>query len=127
MYLPYQKASYLAPINDVHHLYAVLNSPCGQNQCLVVNVTSVKDGKYYDNACVLNEGDHPFIRHQSYLLYRMADTMGAAKITRYVNLKHYVTREDWGDEVFARIVNGLAASEDVPLRILKYARDTGII
>ena len=92
-----------------------------------MNVTSVKDGKYYDNACVLNEGDHPFIKHQSYLLYRMADTLGAAKIARYVNLKHYVTREDWGDEVFSRIVNGLAASEDVPLRILKYARDTGII
>jgi len=75
-YIPYRTASYLAPVPDIHHLYAVMNDPCPEGLCLMVNVTSIR-ARYHDPACLLDDGDHPFIQHPSYMLYRLAATMKA--------------------------------------------------
>jgi len=125
-YLPYKGASFLGPINEVHHLFAVMNNPCANHQCLVINITSIKDGKYYDPACILDVGDHPFIKHPSYVLYRLGDTMRADRIGKFVDLSYYLSREDWGNAVFQRIVDGIRASDDTPMRVIKYADSNGI-
>lgn len=125
-YVPYRSASFLGPINEVHHLFAVLNHPCVERECLLVNVTSIKPAKYFDPACVLDVGDHPFIQHPSYMLYRLANTMAAGRITKMVGLKYYLTREDWGSAVFQRILDGIRASDDTPKRIINYADANGI-
>ncbi len=126
-YLPYRTASFLKPINEVHHLFAVMNDPCAQHQCLIINVTSIKPNRYYDPACVLEVGDHPFIQHPSYVLYRMAETPLASHIGKMVDLNYYLTRDDWGDATFAKIVGGIRASDDTAGRIIKYADENNIV
>lgn len=43
-YVPYRTAAYLGEVNDVHHLYAVMNDPCNASQCLVINLTLSQGG-----------------------------------------------------------------------------------
>ena len=57
------------------HLWIVATDPEGDPPSVViVNVTSlVDDGKrHIDEACVLNESDHPFVRHDSFMKYKAA-------------------------------------------------------
>jgi hypothetical protein len=126
-YVPYRAASYIGPVNEVHHLYAVMNDPCAHQQCLVMNVTSIRPGKYHDPACELHVGDHPFVKHPSYILYRLAETMRADRIGKFVDLNYYLTKDDWHPEVFQRIINGIRESDDTPPRIVRYADENGIV
>lgn len=126
-YEPYEKAAFLAPFNEVQHLHAVMNDPCDERQVLIVNITSTKVGKYHDPACVLNAGDHEFITHESYVLYRCAQTMRAGHIANMVDKKYYLTKADWHPQIFDRIVAGLRESEDVKQRILSYAQKNNIV
>lgn len=38
------------------------------HRCVIVNITS----RAFDDSCVLDVGDHPFIEHKSYVYYRKA-------------------------------------------------------
>lgn len=127
VYKPYEKASFLAPANEIHHLHAVMNDPCDQHQVMVVNITSTKPDKYHDPACVLYAGEHPFIQHESYVLYRRADTVRATYVGKMVDLNYYIAREDWDPAVFARIVAGIRLSDDIAPRIVRYADDNNIV
>jgi hypothetical protein len=89
-------------------------------------ITSIKDGKHYDEACVLNAGEHPFIKHPSFLLYRMAETTRATHISNLVGKKYYIPKEDFPEDIFGRISAGIRASDDTPLRIIRYADQVGI-
>jgi len=123
---PYRSGSLLIPFNDVPHLFAVMNHPCENRSCLLIMITSIKDNKYHDDACVLEVGDHEYITKASYLLYRMADTAKAHHISNMVGKNYYIQKEDFRDDIFNRIVRGLYASEETRPRIVRYAEDNGI-
>lgn len=89
-------------------------------------VTSIKPNKFHDPTCVLGDGDHDFIEHPSYLLYRMAETMPAAHIGKMVDKNFYITRDDLTEAVYSRIAAGIYQSDQTPLRIVRYARERGI-
>lgn len=125
-YVPYRTAGLLIPFNEVPHLFAVMNDECASGMCLTIMITSIRDGKYHDPACVLDVGDHPFIQHPSYLLYRMSETVLAKRITSLVGKNYYIPKDDFDPSVFGRIANGIRASDDTPIRIVRYADEIGI-
>ncbi|UGX87935.1 hypothetical protein [Phyllobacterium meliloti] len=125
-YIPYRAASLLAPINEVLHLVVLMNNPCSKGQCLLINVTSIKPNRFHDPACILDVGDHPFIRRPSYLLYRMADCSSAARIGRFVDQNYFIKKEDVCPAIFARISSGIYTSDETPLRIIRYASANNI-
>ena len=54
----------------VHHLYVVLSDPeQSSDQIFIVMISTRGDGK--EECCVLREGDHPFIKHDSVVVYRI--------------------------------------------------------
>lgn len=60
------------------HLFVILFGPSALKnygavgQLISVSITSIYPGLPYDQACVLQPDDHPFIKHPSYVLYRRA-------------------------------------------------------
>lgn len=92
----------------------------------MVMVTTIYPGRAYDGACVLDVGDHPFITHKSYMLYRMAETIRAEQIAKRIGQNYYIPKEDFESSVFNRIVAGLYGSENTKGRILKYAKSNRI-
>ena len=54
----------------VRHLYVVLSDPeQSSDQIFIVMVSTRGDGK--EECCVLRVGDHPFLKHDSVVVYRI--------------------------------------------------------
>jgi len=63
------------------HLWIILSDPqADPEKILVVNLTSWRQDK--DQACVLEVGDHPFVRHKSCVSYRGAKVVCVARLTQ---------------------------------------------
>jgi hypothetical protein len=52
------------------HLYVVITSPATDSgRFVIVNLTTKRDRRGEDLTCVLHSGDHPFVWHDSIVLY----------------------------------------------------------
>lgn len=69
--------------NRDSHLWIVLSDPAlNPTNVLIVNLTSQTPGK--DSTCVLNVGDHPFIRHPTIVYYGKARSVTDALLEQCV-------------------------------------------
>jgi len=106
----------IPPGNAGDHLFVALNDPCrfegyGPNPCvLLVNLSSVREGVPYDATCVLNAGDHEFIRHPSFVFYRNARIEPESHVVRLVQQGVFKPHVAVSVEVLQRIKVGLFAS-----------------
>ena len=50
------------------HLFFVVSKP-EPNRVLLVHVSSMKPGRECDTSCVVRFGEHPFIKHDSFVVY----------------------------------------------------------
>ena len=89
---------------DGDHLYVVLNDPkpfpgYGSHPCVVlVNVSTVRQGGKHDDTCVLGAGCHPFVKQDSYVVYRSARIERVQHVQRLVQQglfkSHTLSRKD---------------------------------
>jgi len=83
MPLPLKGLTFLDP-GEQPHLWIVLTDGMDyesltykrKEYALVVNVTTSR----FDKSCVLNAGDHPFIKHDSYVYYAKAELYSARRL-----------------------------------------------
>ena len=127
-YVPYKHGTLYIPSgnnDDDKHLFFILNDACAEGKHLLVNVTTIYEGVPFDPACVVEPGEHPFIRHKSSMNYRMARIMEAVRITKYVGGWYYKDGEDASKELVEKIIAGALESEFLPKHILKYLAKLG--
>jgi len=67
------KGTILIPANSASHLHFVCNDPVfypnkGKECVFLVNISSIKQGISHDTSCLLDVGDHPFIKTKFYIL-----------------------------------------------------------
>ncbi len=84
LFVPYRRATLLIPSGPAHdpdrkHLFIVLTDPAQvleytEKYSLLVGVASVQTDLPHDPTCLLDAGDHEFIRHKSYVHYARALT-----------------------------------------------------
>lgn len=95
------------------HLWIVVTDPqLHHGQLAMVNVTSHRHG--VDESCLLNEEDHPFIRHPSVIAYQFARVAGSADLDNFVRKNYLQMRARVIDEVLGRIQAGALASTLTP-------------
>ena len=88
---------------------------------MLVPVSTYKEGrKGHDDTCLLEQGDHPFIKHRSYIKYRSARQEPADKLKQGVANKLYVAHEMIDDDVFQRILEGFGRSRLVSQFVFNY-------
>ncbi|RQS22451.1 hypothetical protein DIE00_34115 [Burkholderia sp. Bp8989] len=81
-------AAFLAPSgpNNYLHLFVILNDPIpfpnrGSQPCVcVVNFSTPPKALPYDQTCVFRANCHPFIKHDSFVYYRMARDLFARDV-----------------------------------------------
>lgn len=62
---------------------------------LVVPVNTWKDGrKGQDDSCILDVGDHPFIKHRSWINYRRAKVISAITLINGLNSGKFIIMDD---------------------------------
>ena len=100
------------------HLYIICTDECKLGACLLVNITSARDG--CDQTCILDVGDHPFIKHPSCIFYAKAIIRKCDQIKGALAAGAIEAAEDVAEDVLDRILAGFTISEDTPPQIIKY-------
>lgn len=76
----------------------------------------------HDTTCILYAGDHPFLKHDSYVVYQKARLEEADKVLRGVKNGQLVPQDPMDGAVFARICKGLEDSRLTPVKLLNFYR-----
>jgi hypothetical protein len=124
-YVPYKKGTLLIPTGNTKHLFVVVTDKCKADSHLLINITSVHPGMKHDETTIIEAGEHPFIKHQSYVEYRRAEIFQAAWLTKMVAGKVYTAHSDASEELLQAIVDGIEDSDFIAQRIVNYYKING--
>lgn len=99
-----------------NHLFVVLNDPkpfpdYGARPCVVlVNLTTARKGAELDDTCLLEPGSHPFVKQQSFVLYRAARVEQKARLEQLIKQGLFKPHQPLDPGVLAVVKAGLKAS-----------------
>lgn len=103
--------------NGYKHLFTVVIDPVilphagGHPIVVLVNFTSIRDNAPYEDACVVQAGEHPFIRHRSYVTYRYARIESVERIKDLLKKGVFVEKEPCSPELLEKILQGALKSK----------------
>lgn len=126
MFFVVRRATLLIPSGPVadpdrKHLFICLTDPAGAEQdVLLVSISSVIPGQPFDATCRLYVGDHPFIRHDSFVSYRSLRIETAQRLGIGVANGVLIPREPLDPGIFARVCAGVEQSRFVAPKFLDY-------
>lgn len=83
-------------------------------QVLLLSVTSIKPGIPIDPACLLDVGDHDFIKHPSYVYYRKPRIELASSVEQYVVGGQWPRRNPLSAGILDRVLVGIDTSGAAP-------------
>lgn len=111
------------------HLYFILSDPSADKKVAIVNATSWKtrDESLNDKSCVLVPGDHPFIKHKSFVYYRKALCSPVEKIKLGLQNGVLVPHDSPSDELINRVILGSSKSPFTPNEVLGLLREQGLL
>ncbi|HHA1934672.1 hypothetical protein ACEV60_21430 [Enterobacter ludwigii] len=124
-FTPVKKGSILLLSGPKEHIYFICNDPVfypqlARDSFLAVNLTSVGGGYEIDHSCLLDVGDHPFVKHPSYIFYQRAQIFGVDTVMRQVIAGDIRTHQPCEDDTFRRILSGFDISPYVNPKIKSY-------
>jgi len=131
LFVPLKRATLLIPSGtendkDRKHLFVLLTDPqdddAGNKCVLLVSLSTVKPNLPHDKTCILYQGDHPFIKRESYVVYQMARIEEVAKILRGVKSGQLVAQAPMDGAIFARVCKGFEESRLTPPKLLDFYR-----
>lgn len=105
------------------HLCIAITDPYGDPPgVLIVPVNSHKGQR--DDSCILNEGDHPFIRHKSVVTYALAKHIYVTDLERQESAcsgmpaqdRWFIRQQPVSQDVMKRVINGALTSKAIPKR-----------
>jgi hypothetical protein len=130
LFLPFQRATLLIPSGpdqdrDRKHLFIVLTDPHpivegGANAVLLVSISTLHPDRPHDPTCILYPGDHPFIRTESFVSYRLARIVEVESLTRGVSDKKLFQHATLDGGIFARVCHGLTQSRHTAPAMLSF-------
>lgn len=121
---PYRGCSILAGYGDYHkkHLCIITTNPIVDPEDgiekVIITACCTFDGRLgNDDTCLIDQGEHPFFCHRSFIHYRRAVLVAVSQLQHDYEQELFVTKEDMSEELMARIEKGLryhdATSDEV--------------
>jgi hypothetical protein len=106
------------PRGGVKHLFIVVHK--ASDRILLVNVSSLKVGVECDTSCVLRQGEHPFIDHDSFVVYSQVFFALESYIDGQIRHGICKRQDPVTNDVLERIGRGAAISESIPEKYRQY-------
>lgn len=109
LFIPLPGVTLLIPFENVYHLHFILTSPVRRKnleEVLVVGITSTE----VDPEFTLDRGDHPFIKHKSYINYRQTQILSVKHIRKKLETGTYKLRKTADSEIVKHVCRGLLES-----------------
>jgi hypothetical protein len=87
----------------------------GRRHVLLASVCSMKDfGLYNDETCVIQPGEHPFVKKPSFIHYGLLRSEPEQAVLDSLANGYYVARSDaFSSELLRRVADGVAISKHV--------------
>ena len=106
------------PPGTPKHLHIVLTEPFGNPpKVILVYVSTCRGRRYEDRHLILSAGDHPFIKHDSYVVFEQAKRISVAVIEEAIASGRAVMRDDASPDLMARVREKMLTSTRVPMEI----------
>lgn len=116
-YLPAKGDALMMPSGPVDHLYVILTDAfigSGYQTHLLANFSSIKASIYYDPACVVSPGEHPFLTLDSYVAYEYARIEMVSDLARRVDSGTYQLHPDSiSSRLLDKMRNGVLVSRHI--------------
>lgn len=77
----------------------------------MVPICSVLPKIRHDNACLISAGDHPFVKHESYVAYALCRVESADAMAEHVGGGYLIENQPASEVLAQRIVAGLKRSK----------------
>ncbi|MFV0322536.1 MAG: hypothetical protein ACK5LE_09190 [Alphaproteobacteria bacterium] len=97
------------------HLHFVITS-VENGKCIAVPLQTLKEGLPYDKSCVLKQGDHEFIKHDSWVAYDKACFLYENTITLDIAQGRVKRKMSLSESVLKKIIVGAIQSERLTRR-----------
>lgn len=120
----YRAGTMLIPSGPTHdpnrlHLHVVCNDTDADGNNLIVSISTYSNN-LCDATCILEEHEHEWLRHQSYVFYRRARIVSAQALERGVDDHLMEPQADMNMQVFLKVKNGICRSPQTPKKIKTY-------
>lgn len=102
------------PVTDdeIRHLRVVITDPNEDNEFLTVSIDTYKS-RFQDDSCIIQAGEHQFIKHVSFVNYRYAKVLSFAKIFNGLKQHIFIRKEDVSEELLRKIQDGAKKSKNL--------------
>lgn len=98
--------------NNIKHLRIVITDANKDSEFLTVPVDTLRS-EYQDKSCIINVGDHSFIKHKSFVNYKFAAVLTFQQIFNGLHQGLLISKEDVTEEVLKRIQEGAKKSPNL--------------
>jgi hypothetical protein len=111
-----------------YHLYFILTDPffngeTGVDQCVLsVSCSSIREGKSFDSTCVIKQGEHEFIKRDSFIHYNHLRIDKAEEIQKGIDSGSFIAKDLINDELYKRILKGILKSDNVDRRYVRFLK-----
>jgi hypothetical protein len=108
------------------HLWVILSDPeIDPARILFVSLTSYDVTK--EDACMVEAGEHPFVRHRTCVYYEDIREASLADLARVRDAGLLVPDAAVSPELLARIRRGVSLSRDIKNKYIDFLIDQGVI
>lgn len=112
------------------HLYIIISDPSANpERVVVVNLTSWRKTAVglNDASCIVNKGEHKFIKSKSYIYYRKAICASLENLQKAIDGGAITLRENCSDALLNKILEGAAKSQFTPIGIIGVLKEQELI
>lgn len=127
-YRPFRKGTLLMLSGPVGHLHIVMNDPVvfpetGLESILLVNISSWNGSRRCDDTCLIQAGEHPFVRHESYVVYGDSVIKSAEGVGDRVDQGEFTAHQDVSESLYNRVLAGYQVSPKVTPKIRRFIKN----
>jgi hypothetical protein len=107
---------------DIPHLWVLLWGPAGPADAfLAVHLSTWREGR--DRSCLIQAGEHPFVQHETYVVYNNTKRFTAAVLQGAITARQAMPRAPVSPPLLDRLRVGFFASPFTPHAMTAFARE----
>jgi len=120
--------TFLFPKSSDDHLWAIISDPArNPHRVVVVTFFTFHDCDYEQNACVIYSGEHPFIKHATYVDFAAAFPTSDARLESLKTSGQLkLKKHDLSPALLAKIRGAVSVSQ-IPLECEKALEAQGLL
>lgn len=112
--------TFLAPSGPSgQHLFVITCGPNQteiygpHNQYLIVNFSTIREGIYFDPACVIQPKEHEFFNSPSFAFYKYADNISESDLIKKISNGLFQVKQDCSSDLLHKVQVGASNSKHI--------------